>query len=226
MGRFRLPVREETQRYIKRHLSELYRKTADVRNTNSKARAELQGTHKTPVKMVMKLDPGILWILCTEGCVWRALLSIYNDPEVFNDSHRSWCCLRCAMSKGRRPESGRFQCYGIRLQAPWLPHMPRINDEPNPAEKDTTRSRKAKQQWSEWVDLKSDVLRGAIYLWQDSVWDRIRGRLPKQMVPAMIMSERTIESLIQVAQMINLSRAAFGSGLRKAGIDTDCSPYN
>ena len=52
--------------------------------------------------MAQKIDPGILWALTNMGCLHRVLQILFREPgdKVFTDSHKGWCCGRCAKLRG------------------------------------------------------------------------------------------------------------------------------
>ena len=53
----------------------------------------------------MKIDPGVLWVLCTKGCRWRPLWCLYDDETALSEEHKGWCCDHYAVNNGKDPQT-------------------------------------------------------------------------------------------------------------------------
>ena len=100
LKRFGLPVRQDNEPKTRKHLLSLYQEAKSLREAFQQARREPRGTRKSPVPMSNKLDPPLLWVLCTQGCRHMVLGFIFKDPTVYERTHRYWCCDWCAWSSG------------------------------------------------------------------------------------------------------------------------------
>jgi len=96
LERFGIPVTEETRSKVSLFIRNIYTEAKSVKEANRIARREIKGTTKAKLTAAQKVDPAVLWVLCTVGCRHRAILSIYKDEMAFDLAHRSWCCDRCA----------------------------------------------------------------------------------------------------------------------------------
>jgi hypothetical protein len=94
--RFGLPVTMETQPRVSAFIKNIYTEAKTIKEAFRTAKKEVKGTRTAKLSAAQKLDPAVLWVLCTMGCRRRAMLSIYKDEHAFTDNHRSWCCDRCA----------------------------------------------------------------------------------------------------------------------------------
>jgi hypothetical protein len=94
--RFGLPVTMETRPRVSAFIRNIYTEAKTIKEAFRTAKKEVKGTRTAKLSAAQKLDPAVLWVLCTMGCRRRAMLSIYKDENTFTDNHRSWCCDRCA----------------------------------------------------------------------------------------------------------------------------------
>jgi hypothetical protein len=94
--RFGLPVTMETRPRVSAFIRNIYTEAKTIKEAFRTAKKEVKGTRTAKLSAAQKLDPAVLWVLCTIGCRRRAMLSIYKDENTFTDNHRSWCCDRCA----------------------------------------------------------------------------------------------------------------------------------
>ena len=65
--RFGLPVRVDTEFQVKKHVLSLYRDLTSLHEAFRQAKRETQGNRQNPVPMAKKLDPPVLWFICTQG---------------------------------------------------------------------------------------------------------------------------------------------------------------
>jgi len=77
-------------------IKNIYTEVKSIKETFRNAKYELKGTRSASLSVAQKVDPAVLWVLCTVGCHRKVMLSIYKDENTFTDSHQSWCCDRCA----------------------------------------------------------------------------------------------------------------------------------
>jgi len=96
LDRFGLPVTEDTRSKVSDFIRNIYSEAKNLKDAARFAKHEIKGTRKAKLTAAQKVDPAVLWVLCTVGCRRRAMLSIYKDENTFSDNHRSWCCDRCA----------------------------------------------------------------------------------------------------------------------------------
>jgi hypothetical protein len=94
--RFGLPVTMETRHRVSAFIRNIYTAAKTIKEAFRTAKNEVKGTRTAKLSAAQKLDPAVLWVLCTTGCRRRAMLSIYKDENTFTDNHDSWCCDRCA----------------------------------------------------------------------------------------------------------------------------------
>jgi hypothetical protein len=107
MKAFGLPVRHDTKDKVTQHLHGLYRDSKNLQEALQHAKEATQGTREAPVPMVKKLDPPVLWTLFTQGCRHMVLGAVFKDLNLYERSHRSWCCDWCAYHSSY--DSGTFQ---------------------------------------------------------------------------------------------------------------------
>ena len=94
---FAIPVTEETPSKVNVFVRNIYMEAKSVKEAFHIAKQEPKGSTKVRLSAAQKIDPAVLWVLCTIGCRQKALLSIYKDEQMFSsDGHQSWCCDRCA----------------------------------------------------------------------------------------------------------------------------------
>ena len=99
LGRFGLPIRHDTQDKVAVHVRHLYREAKIIRKGLQAARQERRRTGENKLSSIMKLDPAVLWFLCTRGCRHRLFRVIFHEPIRWEDSNISWCCDNCAIGE-------------------------------------------------------------------------------------------------------------------------------
>jgi hypothetical protein len=99
LKKFGLPVSPDTTGEVSLHLRTLYRDVKTLREVYGEAKKAMQGTKQVPLPMVKKLDPPVLWFICTTGCRHMMLGSVFQDTNLFQRSHRDWCCDQCLYLK-------------------------------------------------------------------------------------------------------------------------------
>jgi len=104
LERFGIPVTDQTRTKVREFVKTIYTEAKTLKEASRIAKQELKGTRKARLTAAQKVDPAVLWVLCTRGCRRKALLSIYKDDNAFSDYHRSWCCDRCAKRLLNEPE--------------------------------------------------------------------------------------------------------------------------
>ena len=87
--RFGLPVTPETRLRVSAFIRNIYTESTTIKEAFRIAKREVQGTRTAKLTAAQKLDPSVLWVVCTMGCRRRAILSIYKDENTFTDNHRS-----------------------------------------------------------------------------------------------------------------------------------------
>jgi len=96
-------VIEETRHKVSAFIKNIYTEVKSIKEAFRNAKYELKGTRSASLSVAQKVDPAILWVLCTVGCCRKAMLSIYKDENTYLDSHQSWCCDHCAKHLLSRP---------------------------------------------------------------------------------------------------------------------------
>ena len=100
-----LPVLQDTLVKVANWKNNLYQQAATEGDAHAKTQHKL-GDHGMKYPRIRretseKIDPGLLWFLCTVGCRHRCILSYMDYPDVFDDStQKSWCCDNCVINKG------------------------------------------------------------------------------------------------------------------------------
>lgn len=94
--RFGLPMRVDTEFQVKKHVFSLYRDATSLCEAFRQARRETRGSRQNPVSMAKKIDPPVLWFICTQGCRHMIFGMIFQDLDIFKRSHRHWCCDWCS----------------------------------------------------------------------------------------------------------------------------------
>ena len=96
LGRFGLPIRHDTQDKVAVHVRHLYREAKIIRKGLQAARQERRRTGVNKLSSIMKLDPAVLWFVCTRGCRHRLFRVVFHESIQWEDSNISWCCDNCA----------------------------------------------------------------------------------------------------------------------------------
>jgi hypothetical protein len=105
LERFSLPVEEGTRDQIDNFLRHIYTEVKNVREAHRLVKKENRGTKKNKLMAAQKIDPAVLWVLCTAGCRLKAILSVFKDSQVWVTDHKAWCCDHCAHRDGRTPDA-------------------------------------------------------------------------------------------------------------------------
>jgi superfamily II DNA/RNA helicase len=100
LTKFALPVEPETMDKVDIHVNNLYIEARSIKDAHQQAKKEINGTRQHKLSMAQKIDPCVLWFLCTSGCRPRAALTVFRDHELFENKHKSWCCDPCAHQCG------------------------------------------------------------------------------------------------------------------------------
>jgi len=100
LDKFGIPLTEETAIRCKAFLRNIYVPIASLAELHETFKKQLSGTRKEPVTLVQKMDPLVLWFIRTEGCKHRLLGWIFGCPNVWDNTHKDWCCGSCIIQKG------------------------------------------------------------------------------------------------------------------------------
>jgi superfamily II DNA/RNA helicase len=112
---FSLPIREDTQPLVTRFQNYMYRRGkisqsarrlgAIKRKAKDPGKEKGKGKGKGPRrKPIEQIDLGLLWLINTDGCRHRVILSYMGYPDVYGDSdQQSFCCDNCALRKQLEP---------------------------------------------------------------------------------------------------------------------------
>jgi superfamily II DNA/RNA helicase len=94
--RFGVPVTQETQAECMDHIHALYKEAKTLKDVFKEAKKERHGKRGNSLAMARKLDPPVLWVICTQGCRHMVFRSLFLDTDLFIPSHQYWCCDWCA----------------------------------------------------------------------------------------------------------------------------------
>ena len=96
LDRFGLPVRADLDSFVTRHILSLYKEATSLREVFKQAKkARGGGTKSNKIPLVQKLDPPVLWVICTQGCRHMAFGVIFQDLDIYTRTHKHWCCDWC-----------------------------------------------------------------------------------------------------------------------------------
>jgi hypothetical protein len=85
-----LPVRPDTMDKVAVHHRELHKHAQSLQDVYLDARQQI-GPRKS-IPLAQKLDPSVLWFLCTTGCRNRLAAYLFGERDVSSVIHASWCC--------------------------------------------------------------------------------------------------------------------------------------
>ena len=208
IGKFGLPVKESTQGRCETLRRHIYHRVRSLHEAHLEAKRQKTGTRTEPVTGARKLDPSVLWVLCTTGCRHKALGWIFKDPDVFTTQHKHWCCDNCAAQSG---DLSAIQTHGISaahsISNPTPP--PRNND---PQNNPNTVTEPA---WQIRIDdqRKARVLH-RLESFRQYAW--VQMDLPDT-VPEMILSDDAIKDIVNDVRRI-VTEAQLLRRLEKSGI--------
>ena len=80
LARFGLPVAANVQDMVDVHVRHLYREARIMERAKISAYRESRRTGKTKFPSKKRLDPGVLWVLCTQGCRHSPFKVILKEP--------------------------------------------------------------------------------------------------------------------------------------------------
>jgi hypothetical protein len=219
LSRYKIPVEKQFQGQIDFHVGQMYEHIKSLKDAYRQAR-EAGTNNAEKLKGLFKLDPGVLWIIMTEGCMWQAFLRMFNDPTVFSKCHRSWCCTCCARTAGKEALS--LQSHDVPLHYPGdaSPNAPEpikvvstkirawiVTDGPPRVDRDQKKC----------SDL-ADKLIESLETWRATV--HLFSGLPKFLPDTAVMSDRALEHLVENSHRI-VSHERLREELKKAKVDVD-----
>src|SRR6202165_3006751 len=200
MERLLLPVEETNSVQVRNLLRELYDRANDILEANRAAQttekvttAGIKGTGIT------NIDPGVLWVIATKGCRWRALLSIFRDVDALASSRDSWCCDICAHHCGLQPE---IQTHAIPLTQSTVYFVPAIpTNEPSKIRRKKDKEDVApKNRPSALCKERAEQLREALFIWRQVAFDYLQ--LPKGLLSCVVLPDLVIEHLVKKSSRI------------------------
>lgn len=202
LGRFGLPVRVDTQDKVSTHVKHLYREAKTIRRVHRAAKEEGRRTGRSKMPSTKRLDPAVLWLLCTQGCRHRPFRFILKDPKLFEDKHFYWCCDNCAIADGKDIKT-------ISSAVNILNSTPKLNVISPP---EITRSGPISPERMERVRLRLTQVR-----------EFICQQLPfPYILPIMILSDYVRDELVKhLSQIVTVEQLC--SQLEKAGIHVKSS---
>ena len=95
LERFGLPVRMDVMDKVTLHRRYLHLQAKGIRKERRTIQHERNSTGRKAKPAKMKLDPGVLWFVCTQGCRGRPFRVGIPNSDVLEDAPRHWCCDNC-----------------------------------------------------------------------------------------------------------------------------------
>jgi superfamily II DNA helicase RecQ len=198
MERLLLAVEETNANQVRTLLRELYDITNDILEANRAAQtAEKRALTGSSIKHI---DPGVLWVIATQGCRWRVLLSIFGNTNLFASSHTSWRCDNCLHKSAMDPG---HELHGIALKQ----STAYICNSGTLAIKKAKRSNEptVKNRDVAHCVERAEDLRKVLRKWRRVVFDHME--LPKWILPCVVLSDNIIEHLVKnAARIVTISR--------------------
>lgn len=211
LERFGIPVTEETRSKVSQFIRNIYIEAKSVKEAHRIAKREIKGSTKAKLTAAQKVDPAVLWVLCTVGCRHRAILSIYKDEMIFSDTHQSWCCDRCAKRLLNQPQNLsdmlKDQLHEdaelLDSTVAFLRTDPKSNKIILISNKDiiTQTAERFEMPRLPICKERRDELRRRLYIIRDRWWQLLD--LPSLTIPHMILPDSVIESIIRAIRRIN-----------------------
>ena len=212
--KFGLPVSYDTAQEVSVHLRTLYRDVKSLREVFRETKKAMQGTKEIPVPMAKKLDPPVLWFICTTGCRHMVLGSVFQDTNLFQRTHRGWCCDTCVYSAGTEHLSD-LTVHGI------SPRISILNREPQPPAKRQTKNKVASMpdRYPKPAPRIEHLLRIRLRQVRSNIWEHFRlpGTDPCIVLPDEIL-EKMLGSICKIGTPDDL-----GKVLLMAGVDHQLS---
>ena len=212
--KFGLPVSYDTAQEVSVHLRTLYRDVKSLREVFRETKKAMQGTKEIPVPMAKKLDPPVLWFICTTGCRHMVLGSVFQDTNLFQRTHRGWCCDTCVYSAGTEHLSD-LTVHGI------SPRISILNREPQPPTKRQTKNKVASMpdRYPKPAPRIEHLLRIRLRQVRSNIWEHFRlpGTDPCIVLPDEIL-EKMLGSICKIGTPDDL-----GKVLLMAGVDHQLS---
>jgi hypothetical protein len=222
LHKFLLSVEDHNYSEVNALVRELYTAATSLRNANREAQREGKGTRSAPTDTIRKIDPGVLWVIATQGCKWRAFLSLFKDSEALQaglrrDTPDTWCCSTCALACDIEPATS---MHGIELSASAV--YQKAN--PDLVGKNTRRQVRVYCEVPDRSRLlcseRGDMLRKVLHEWRDVAFECME--LPKSLIPSVIMSDSIIEHIVTHAhRIVTVERLC--EELAKAKMDVESS---
>ena len=186
--KFGLPVRIDTQSKVRTHLHSLYREINSLREAHRQARSQVRGTRQNPIPMAKKLDPSVLWFICTQGCRHMVLGIVFEDVNIFERSHTSWCCDWCSFHSEKDDPTNEDITAGISVAVsilnPNSPSKPKSNPSNGPGInlRPETITRRQIQ-----------VIRLRLMKLRDAIWNTLSY---PDTEPCIVFTDKALESII------------------------------
>src|SRR6202140_3854428 len=202
MERLLLPVEETNSVQVRNLLRELYDRANDILEANRAAQTtEKVTTAGIKGAGITNIDPGVLWVIATKGCRWRALLSIFRDVDALASSRDSWCCDICAHHGGLQPE---IQTHAIPLTQStvyFVPNPAMPTNEPSKIRRKKDKEDVApKNRPSGLFKERAEQLREALFIWRQVAFDYLQ--LPKGLLSCVVLPDLVIEHLVKKSSRI------------------------
>jgi superfamily II DNA/RNA helicase len=216
--RFRLPVTLETSALVRSQILHLYAEAKGIKEVHlnhAKKINDSPGTKPEPLTLFDKLDPPLVWFLCTCGCLHMLLGAFLQDPNLYERSHRSWCCDHCVFSGHDAPDA--IQTAGISVMHSILsPHPPTSKDLTSTQE---PTGEKFKKRNSRISDAHRMLYRAKVEHYRNEMWKELQ--LPDT-DPRLVLTDEAIDYLIKNLELAG-DDDAFADLLRRAGVNGEAT---
>jgi superfamily II DNA/RNA helicase len=189
LKRYGLPVSAETNQLVREHVLGLYRDAKSLEELIRDAKSETVGSKGKRLSLAQKLDPPLLWFLCTRGCLHMVLGAVLQDLNIYHRTHKSWCCDSCAFDKAN---PGTLSTAGISVLRSVLNPEPSV---PKPKPGDNVRKGPVVHRYVH--PSHTDICRYRINLWRNLLWTQVFLRRHPHADERMVLSDPALDFIIK-----------------------------
>jgi len=196
-------------------IKNIYTEVKSIKEAFRNAKYELKGTRSASLSAAQKVDPAVLWVLCTAGCRRKAMLSIYKDENTFSDRHQSWCCDRCAKCRlSRSGALGEKMRHDLEMDHSRLERsISFLKSNPKSHKIILLDNENVLHQQSAVFELPSlpvnelrrNQLKKRLYAARESIM--VRAGIPSLVTPEMVIPDAVIDHVVQSIRKINSERS-------------------
>ena len=207
---FGLPVGVETEGYVRSHQAELYKTAVSLREAHRAAKHAARGTRSLPLPLWKKIDPSLLWFICVQGCRHMVLGKVFVDQDIYNRTHKYWCCDWCALRNGNNTTA---QTAGLPaamsiLNAEYVPSWKK--------ERDNDRNIATPPQPTRQVSLpQMERFHDKLQAWRFAIWQSLQ--IPNA-TPDIVLSNKVLNDLKKTMKRL-YSPGDIARQLQKSGLE-------